>query len=150
MIFVWSLTCIETINFDSFMTLIFQPFLPSFASLLCTAFTCHYRHYRRWFPFFKPVPFCSQRIRNLGLFWLFFLRIYALFGVVLQGGDVPKLTNIRLLCCYVVQKLQIWIMTKLLQSLHKVHIVGSVQLLCTGHLDSRLFSFSTHATHPGW
>ena len=35
------------------------------------------------------------------------LRIYALFGVILQGGGVPKLTNIRLFCCYVVKKLQI-------------------------------------------
>ena len=44
-------------------------------------------------------------------------------------------------------------MTKLLQSLHKVHIVESVQLLCNYCALAILipdFFLSARATHPGW
>ena len=56
----------------------------------------HNRHIRQWCTFFKPVPFFAQRTQNLNLFWPILLQVYAPFGVLLQGGGVPKLTNV----CY--------------------------------------------------
>ena len=41
------------------------------------------------------MPFFAQRTQNLNLFWPILLRVYALFGVLLHGDNVPKLTNVR-------------------------------------------------------
>ena len=43
---------------------------------------------------FKPVPIFAQNTLNLGIFCPILLRVYALFGVLFQGGGVPKLTNV--------------------------------------------------------
>ena len=70
------------------MTLIFQPFLPSFRSLLCTATTGGGVLYSSRCPFFTENSKFRPILASL-------LRIHALFGVVLQGCGFPKLTNIR-------------------------------------------------------
>ena len=48
---------------------------------------CHHRDHRRWYTFFKPVPFSAQRTRNLG-FFLANLGIFVanFFGALLLGG----------------------------------------------------------------
>ena len=59
---------------------------------------CHHSHHWWWFIFFKPVPYFAQGMRNFGLFWpilAFFCERARCCGVLLLGGGVPKLTNIR-------------------------------------------------------
>ena len=79
---------------DSFMTLIFQPFYQAlrtcYAMLIfvTTATTCGGVLFSSQCPFSKE----NSKFRPI---LAILLRIYALFGVVLQGGSVPKLRNIR-------------------------------------------------------
>ena len=79
---------------DSFMTLIFQPFYQAlracYAMLIfvTTATTCG------GVLFSSRCPFSTENSKFRPILAIL-LRIYALFGVVLQGGSVPKLRNIR-------------------------------------------------------
>ena len=56
---------------------------------------CHYRHRRRWCPFFNMVPFFAQRTRNLGLFCCEFTHFLVFFyrAIVSQNWQLSDVED---------------------------------------------------------